>query len=169
MPTQKEVQFPGVRCSVCNVEFDLAERLKELGRGKSGRPPTRCKDCYKPPSNVKTRDIEGRRLRDNERKKALRAAGVQKIEPLKQEQAAIAQDMTAAVQMNDLQLARNLVGKMVSHLDRTFHLLAPRDVASAARQISQVVEILSGGEVSKNPYTHVELVVNFGEDADKAS
>lgn len=138
--------------------------MKELGRGKSGRPPTRCKDCFEPASPKKTRDIEGRRLRDNERKKVRRAAGVAAIEPVKREQAAIANDMTAAVQMNDLQLARNLVGKMVQHLDKSFHLLAPRDVANAARQISQVVEILSGGEVSKNPYTHVELVLNFGND-----
>lgn len=150
-----------MRCSVCNVEFNLEERLKELGRGKSGRPPTRCRDCFKPASTKETRDIEGRRLRDNARKRARKAA---KIEPVKQEQAAIASDMTAAVQMNDLQLARNLVGKMVQHLDRSFHLLAPRDVANAARQISQVVEILSGGEVTKNPYTHVELVLNFGND-----
>jgi len=150
------------KCSVCGADFDMAQRLKELGRGKSGRPPTRCRDCYKPNPPRIERDIEGRRLRDNERKKIRRASGP--VTPVRNETNQMAADLELATMGNDMQMARNLVGKMVAHLSRNYHLLAPRDIANSARQISQVVEILSGGEVSKNPYSHVELVVNFGDD-----
>jgi len=152
-----------MNCSRCGVDFDPIQRKAELGnKTNRARPIRRCRDCYEP---------QGAPIKDkaakNARQKLLnRARKGQPITPIKE---ALAAQFVALEEEDDHVVSQRLLRNLIVHMGSVYTMLAPRDVAQAARQIAQVMDVQRGGEAIKNPYSTVELVLNIGTDDDDAN